>query len=226
MRLLMIDNYDSFTHNLVQLFQEFDVEVVVVRHDRSTPQELEALHPRWVCISPGPGDPSKAGISSAVVERFRDRTPVLGVCLGMQVINEVYGGRTTRAPLPVHGKRWAVHHRGEGVFQGLPSPFQGARYHSLQVKMKSPELEALAWCDDGVVMGLRHRALPLCGVQFHPESFLSQGGLELVANFLALEPSWRRPSWMDEPSEDRFPRAAGVGELPKAKRLDKLRRAS
>ncbi len=186
MRLVMIDNYDSFTYNLVQLFYEFDLEVLVFRHDAITLAEIAALHPRWLCISPGPKDPAQAGISKAVIAHFYQDLPILGVCLGHQAINEVFGGATTCAPVPVHGKRSQVFHQRQGIFAGLPSPFWAARYHSLMARPCSPELEITAWTRDGVVMGLSHRRFPLHGVQFHPESFLTQGGVALVANFLRL----------------------------------------
>jgi anthranilate synthase component 2 len=186
MRLVMIDNYDSFTYNLVQLFYEFDLEVLVFRHDAVTLAQIEALKPRWLCISPGPKAPAQAGISKAVVAHFYRRVPILGVCLGHQAINEVFGGTTVKAPVPVHGKRHQVFHQGRGLFAGLPSPFGAARYHSLAAAPASPELEVTAVSEDGVVMGLSHRHYPLHGVQFHPESFLTDYGLELAANFLRL----------------------------------------
>lgn len=205
MLLAMIDNYDSFTYNLYQLFAEFGLDIQVFRHDRISLEELEALSPDWLCISPGPKDPAQAGISLAVVRRFAGRLPILGVCLGMQVINEAFGGSTRRAPLPVHGKTCAVNHAGRGIFQGLPSPFSVARYHSLQVILGSQELEPLAWAPDQVLMGLAHRRWPIWGVQFHPESFLTQYGLEMAANFLALAPGFGAALPAGPPG-DRFPR--------------------
>lgn len=186
MRLVMIDNYDSFTYNLVQLFYEFDLEVLVFRHDAVTLREIESLKPRWLCISPGPKAPAQAGISKEVIAHFQEDIPILGVCLGHQALNEVWGGATVRAPLPMHGKCSQVHHRGKGIFAGLPSPFFGARYHSLIAVPVSPELEVTAWTREGVVMGLSHRRFPLHGVQFHPESFLTDYGYDLVSNFLRL----------------------------------------
>lgn len=191
MRLVMIDNYDSFTYNLVQLFYEFDLEQLVFRHDKITTEEVETLAPDYICISPGPKDPAYAGISKEIVARFAGRIPILGVCLGMQVIGEVFGGTTRKAPEPVHGKRSRIEHTGAGIFEGLPSPVWVARYHSLCVEFQCEELETLAWSEDGVIMGIRHRDWPLCGVQFHPESFLTEHGLRLVANFLALRPPLR-----------------------------------
>jgi anthranilate synthase component 2 len=186
MRLVMIDNYDSFTYNLVQLFYEFDLEVLVFRHDAISLAEIAALKPRWLCISPGPKAPAQAGISKAVIAHFYQQLPILGVCLGHQAINEVFGGATRQAPVPVHGKRHQVLHTGRGIFQGLPSPFDAARYHSLMAVPNSPDLEVTAWTADGVVMGLSHRQFPLHGVQFHPESFLTSHGPQLAANFLSL----------------------------------------
>ncbi|MCX5889362.1 MAG: aminodeoxychorismate/anthranilate synthase component II [Deltaproteobacteria bacterium] len=186
MRLVMIDNYDSFTYNLVQLFYEFDLEVLVFRHDAITLEAIEALKPRWLCISPGPKAPAQAGVSKSVIAHFYRMVPILGVCLGHQAINEVFGGATVRAPVPVHGKQSQVFHEGRGLFAGLPSPFAAARYHSLMAALDSPELEVTARTEDGVIMGLSHRRYPLHGVQFHPESFLTSHGRELAANFLRL----------------------------------------
>ena len=186
MRLLMIDNYDSFTYNLVQLFYEFDLEVLVFRHDAISLKEVAALKPRWICISPGPKAPAQAGVSKEVIGCFHRDLPILGVCLGHQALNEVFGGETVRAPLPVHGKRSEILHQGRGLFAGLPSPFWAARYHSLMAAQVPPELEVTAETRDGVVMGLSHRRYPLHGVQFHPESFLTSHGKELAGNFLRL----------------------------------------
>ncbi len=209
MRLLMIDNYDSFTHNLVQLFYEFDVEVLVHRHDTITLKQIQGLHPDWICISPGPRDPAHAGISKEVIAVFGCRIPTLGVCLGMQAINEVFGGQTPRAPVPVHGKRSTIRHTGESLFAGIPSPFQAARYHSLCVEVKDPALKVLSWCEeDGVIMGIAHREHPIVGVQFHPESFMTEYGLELIANFLSLHPRWEADSAPVELPGDRFPRVS------------------
>jgi anthranilate synthase component II len=192
MRLVMIDNYDSFTYNLVQLFSEFDLEILVFRHDAVTVGQIIALRPQLLCISPGPKSPAQAGISKAVIAHFHQQIPILGVCLGHQAINEVFGGATVRAPVPVHGKRHPVFHHGRGLFKGLPSPFAAARYHSLMVQPASPELEITAVSEDGVIMGLSHRRFPLHGVQFHPESFLTEHGMSLAANFLSLAPGFRR----------------------------------
>jgi anthranilate synthase component 2 len=185
MRLVMIDNYDSFTYNLVQLFYEFDLEVVVFRHDEVTVEEIAGLKPHRLCISPGPKAPAQAGISKRVVSRFYREIPILGVCLGHQALNEVFGGATVKAPVPVHGKRHQVFHNGRGLFAGIPSPFAAARYHSLMAAPASAELEVTAMSADGVIMGLSHRRFPLHGVQFHPESFLTEHGYTLAANFLS-----------------------------------------
>ncbi len=187
MRLVIIDNYDSFTYNLVQLFYEFDLEVIVRRHDAIDLAGLAALDPDWLCISPGPKAPADAGISKAVIAHFYRHIPILGVCLGMQAINEVFGGSTVLAPVPVHGKRHQVFHVCQGLFANLPNPFGAARYHSLMVAPASAELLVTARTADGVIMGLSHRRYPLHGVQFHPESFLTDYGRELVANFLAAK---------------------------------------
>ncbi len=184
MRLVMIDNYDSFTYNLVQLFYEFDLEVLVFRHDEIDLAGIAALAPDWLCISPGPKAPDQAGISKMVIAHFYRYIPILGVCLGHQALNEVFGGVTIKAPIPVHGKRHQVFHQGRGVFKGLPSPFGAARYHSLMAQLISPELEVTAWTEDGVIMGLQHQHFSLHGVQFHPESFLTSHGHALAANFL------------------------------------------
>jgi anthranilate synthase component 2 len=187
MRLVMIDNYDSFTYNLVQLFYEFDLEVLVFRHDAVILAQIAALQPDWLCISPGPKAPAQAGISKAVISHFYKEIPILGVCLGHQALNEVCGGATVKAPVPVHGKCHQVFHHGQGLFAGLPSPFGAARYHSLMAAPNSGDLEVTAWTADGVIMGLSHRRYPLHGVQFHPESFLTSHGRALAGNFLRLE---------------------------------------
>ncbi len=207
MRLLMIDNYDSFTYNLVQLFKEFDLDVTVFRNDKVSLGMIAHVRPDYICISPGPKDPAHAGMSRAVITRFGGSVPILGVCLGMQVIAEVFHGRTKKAPIPVHGKTCLVRHNGIGLFAGLPSPFRVARYHSLCVEIGTPEIEVLARADDGVIMGIRHQHWPICGVQFHPESFMTEWGLELVENFLGLGPAKEGAPASSPDHEDRFPRA-------------------
>jgi anthranilate synthase component II len=206
MFMLMIDNYDSFTHNLVQLFYEFDLEVQVYRNDEITLSEIELLQPDWICVSPGPKDPAHAGISKAVIRRFASTIPTLGVCLGMQAINEVFDGITVKAPEPVHGKRSKIEHSGSGIFSGIPSPIWVARYHSLQVVMRSPRLLPLAYAPDQVVMAIQHECWPLYGVQFHPESFLSEYGYKMAANFLALHPKWQTTMHQPHNYQDCFPR--------------------
>jgi len=187
-QILVIDNYDSFTHNLVQLFMLFDLKILVCRSDKISIQQIDCLKPDYILISPGPKDPANAGISVSIVEAFADRIPILGVCLGMQCINEAMGGQTVKAPIPVHGKTSLVHHNNRSVFQGLPSPFTAARYHSLVVNVCSPELKITAKTDDGIIMGIEHSNLPLFGVQFHPESFMTDHGLALIRNFLKQGP--------------------------------------
>ncbi len=193
-RLFLLDNYDSFTFNLVQMFRRFDLRIDVVRADKITVAQVEEKDPQYIVVSPGPKGPSDAGISVELIRRLHRRIPILGVCLGMQALNEAFGGTTVRAPRPVHGKTSAVRHEQRGVFLGVPNPVAVARYHSLTVSDIPPELEVTAWtADDGLVMGLAHRHHPLHGVQFHPESFLTSHGSVMIANFLALGPVGREP---------------------------------
>jgi len=187
-RLLVIDNYDSFTFNLVQMFLQYPLDILVYRSDKIGLDAIPELGPDYLLVSPGPRDPAHAGISIPIIEAWHRRIPILGVCLGMQCINEVFAGQTVRAPLPRHGKVSAVRHDGRALFKGLPSPFAAARYHSLMVEVRSPELEVTARSDDGVIMGLSHPEFPLHGVQFHPESFMTEAGFDLVDNFLSLGP--------------------------------------
>lgn len=188
--LLLIDNYDSFTWNLVQYFGELGADVNVVRNDALTLADIERLQPTQLVISPGPCSPNEAGISLAAIQHFAGRLPILGVCLGHQAIAQVFGGRVQRAANVMHGKTSPIHHAGVGVFRGLPSPFAATRYHSLLVDRASlpAELEETAWTErDGArdyLMGLRHRTLPIEGVQFHPESILTEHGHRLLQNFL------------------------------------------
>jgi anthranilate synthase component II len=186
--LVVIDNYDSFTYNLVQMFMIYDLSIRVYRNDQITVAEVDLLQPDYLLISPGPKDPAHAGISMALIREMHRRVPILGVCLGMQCINEVFGGVTTQALTLMHGKTCQVLHDGRGIFQGLPTPFTAARYHSLMTVPSSPELVVTSRSDDGVIMGLSHVKSPLHGVQFHPESFLTRNGPLLVKNFLRLGP--------------------------------------
>ncbi len=186
-RVVVIDNYDSFVYNLVQYLGELGATPLVHRHDELSVDDVVALEPDAVVISPGPGRPEDAGISNAVIERLAGVTPLLGVCLGHQCIGQVFGGTVVRAPAIVHGKTSEVHHRGQGVLAGLPDPFEATRYHSLVVDRASlpTDLEVTAETADGVVMGIRHRRFAVEGVQFHPESILTGPGHALLANFLA-----------------------------------------
>ncbi len=189
--LLMIDNYDSFTYNLVQYFGELGEDVHVVRNDELTLEQIDALAPKFVVISPGPCTPNEAGVSLALIERLGGKVPLLGVCLGHQSIGQAFGGKVIRAKTIMHGKTSMIHHTGRGVFAGLPTPFEATRYHSLVVESSSlpDELEVTAWTqnDDGTldeIMGLRHRTQNIEGVQFHPESILTQHGHAMLKNFL------------------------------------------
>jgi anthranilate synthase/aminodeoxychorismate synthase-like glutamine amidotransferase len=191
-RVLVIDNYDSFVYNLVQYLGELGAEPVVHRHDAVTLDEMRALEPDAVLVSPGPGRPEDAGLSNDAIREFGERgVPVLGVCLGNQCIGQLYGGRVVRAERVMHGKTSEVRHHGTGVFAGLPDPLTATRYHSLVVEADSvPDcLEVTAETADGTVMGLRHREHPIEGVQFHPESILTGSGHDLLRNFLALVPA-------------------------------------
>jgi len=184
--ILLIDNFDSFTFNLVQALGGLGAKLTVVRNNAITPAQVEALRPERIVISPGPCTPDEAGVSMDVIRAFAGRIPLLGVCLGHQCIGQVFGARVVRAPVPVHGKTAEVSHAGQGVFRGMPQPFTAARYHSLVVERASlPDcLEVTAWHGD-LIMGLRHREHPtLEGVQFHPESFLTRDGRTLLSNFL------------------------------------------
>ena len=184
--LLMIDNYDSFTYNLVQYFGELKQEVVVHRNDEITLDEVAALKPRHIVISPGPCTPNEAGISVPLIQAFAGKVPILGVCLGHQSIGQAFGGRIVHAKQVMHGKTSAIRHNSGSVFRKLPNPLQATRYHSLVIERASlPEcLEITAWTDDGEIMGIRHKTLPIEGVQFHPEAILTESGHALLANFL------------------------------------------
>ena len=184
--LLVIDNYDSFTYNLVQYLGELGAEPVVRRNDQITVEEIAVAGFTGLVISPGPGEPKGAGITLDAIRKLGGRLPILGVCLGHQAIGEAYGGRIVRAPRPIHGKASRVHHDGRGLFQGVPAELDVARYHSLVIEPATcpAELEITARTADGIIMGVRHRTLPVEGVQFHPESVLTSSGMTILANFL------------------------------------------
>jgi anthranilate synthase/aminodeoxychorismate synthase-like glutamine amidotransferase len=187
--ILLIDNYDSFTFNLYHFLGDLGVEIEVRRNDAITSQEALAMRPDAILLSPGPCTPNEAGICLPLIgAAAAARVPLMGVCLGHQAIGQAFGGTVIRAPEPVHGKVWDIHHRGTDLFTGLPNPFRATRYHSLVVRRDDlpPELEATAWTADGLVMGMAHRDLPIWGVQFHPESIASQHGHDLLRNFLTL----------------------------------------
>jgi len=186
--ILMIDNYDSFTYNLVQYLSELGQRLVVYRNDKITIDEIKKIKPSHIVISPGPGRPKDAGISESVIKEFGPGTPLLGVCLGHQAIGEVFGGKVIRADNLMHGKTSMIHHDNSNIFKGLPNPFEATRYHSLIVEKKSlpEELEITAWTKDDEIMGLKHKKFPIWGVQFHPESILTKEGKSLLKNFVEL----------------------------------------
>ena len=190
MKLLMIDNYDSFTYNIVQYFGELGAEVTTLRNDEITLDELQAMHQRGaferLCISPGPCSPAEAGVSVAAIQHFAGKLPILGVCLGHQALGAAFGGKIVRAQELMHGKTSVITTTQQGVFAGLPKQFTVNRYHSLAIERATcpPELEITAWTDDGEIMGVRHKTLPIEGVQFHPESILTEHGHAMLKNFL------------------------------------------
>jgi len=188
MRLLVIDNYDSFTYNLVHFLGDLGAQSTVVRNDKITLDEIAAMGPEAIVLSPGPATPNEAGICLALIERFKATTPILGVCLGHQAIGQAMGGKVIRAPELMHGKTSRINHTGKGLFRGLNSGFEATRYHSLIVERDSlpADLEITASSDDGLIMGMQHRSYPLHGVQFHPESIASENGHALLQNFLNL----------------------------------------
>lgn len=189
MMVLVVDNYDSFTYNLVQYLGELGATVRVVRNDKVDAETLTHLNPDAIVISPGPGTPNEAGASCDLIAKYAEKIPTLGVCLGHQCIGQVFAGEVVRAPRLMHGKTSMIRHDGKGLFANLPNPFQATRYHSLIVKPEylSPDVEVCAWSiDDDLVMGLRHKRFPLHGVQFHPESILTPEGKQLLRNFLDL----------------------------------------
>lgn len=199
--ILIIDNYDSFTYNLVQRLGELDaqLEIQVHRNDKVTPEEVMNLQPTHIIISPGPCTPREAGVSNELLRRYAPLVPILGVCLGHQCIGHVFGGEVVRNDRIMHGKTSPIHHDGKGVFKGLPNPFEATRYHSLVIRResfaKNRSFEICAWTDEEEIMGVRHKVYPLHGVQFHPESFLTEVGPRLLANFLEM----RAPTWSTQP---------------------------
>lgn len=187
--IVVIDNYDSFTYNLVQYLGALGAEVRVFRNDALTCADLRQLSPSHIVISPGPGDPDDAGISVEAIRELGPRIPILGVCLGHQCIAVAFGGRVVRAARIMHGKTSLVHHKGDALFTGLPNPFEATRYHSLLIEPSlPPEIEVTAWTDEGEIMGVHHVEFPIFGVQFHPESILTQEGRRLLQNFLEVKP--------------------------------------
>ncbi len=185
MTVLLVDNYDSFTYNLAQYLGELGAELLVRRNDAISVEDVRELAPSHIVISPGPGDPDDGGISNDLIREFGPATPILGVCLGHQCIGHVYGGQVSRAPRLMHGKTSAIYHRGKGLFDGIPSPFRATRYHSLIVEEPLPEVLAVtAFTREGELMGVQHREYPVVGVQFHPESILTEHGKRLLRNFL------------------------------------------
>ncbi|MGB2601154.1 MAG: aminodeoxychorismate/anthranilate synthase component II [Candidatus Omnitrophota bacterium] len=186
--IFVIDNYDSFTYNLVQYLGELGEEVLVYRNDKITPEEIEKLKPERIIISPGPGNPDDAGISKDVIRRFEGKVPILGVCLGHQCIGDVYGSDIVRGDRIMHGKVSEVYHQGEGIFKGIPSPFIATRYHSLIVDpatLKDP-LKLIAWTEEKEIMAVAHKDMPIWGVQFHPESILTVEGMNILKNFIEI----------------------------------------
>lgn len=186
--ILLIDNYDSFTYNLLHYLGEEGADVTVIRNDKLDLEEIAAHAPQGIVISPGPGTPDDSGLCPDVIRRFAPSIPIFGVCLGLQTMGAVYGGVVKRAPAPMHGKTSLIHHTGEGVFAELPSPFTATRYHSLIVERETlPDcLHITAWTEDGLIMGLQHKEHPIHGVQFHPESIASEHGHEILRNFLNM----------------------------------------
>jgi anthranilate synthase/aminodeoxychorismate synthase-like glutamine amidotransferase len=192
--ILVIDNYDSFTYNLVQYLGELGAELTVVRNDRMTLADVNRLAPSHIVISPGPGDPTDGGISNDVIREFHRSVPILGVCLGHQCIGHAFGGTVTRAPRLMHGKASSIYHDGRGLFENVSNPFEAGRYHSLIVREPLPEgFKVTAFTKEGEVMGLRHKQYPLEGVQFHPESVLTPFGKQMLANFIEYKSNGRRP---------------------------------
>jgi len=186
--ILVIDNYDSFTYNLVQYLGELGADPLVLRNDVSTPKKMEKLRPELIVISPGPCTPAEAGVSNDVIRHFSGKVPILGVCLGHQCMGHAFGGKVVRAERLMHGKTSMIHHDGKGILAGIPNPFEATRYHSLIVSREGlPEVfEISAWTEEGEIMGLKHREHPTFGVQFHPESILTASGMDILRNFLRI----------------------------------------
>jgi anthranilate synthase/aminodeoxychorismate synthase-like glutamine amidotransferase len=188
--ILVLDNYDSFTYNLVQYLGEMGAEMVIFRNDQITLSEIEAMQPEKIVISPGPCTPKEAGISIDLIRKFGAQIPILGVCLGHQAIGEAFGGEVIRAPRLMHGKTSMIEHDGRAIYHQLPNPFEATRYHSLIIRRESmpDDLLITAWTQEGEIMGVRHKSFPVEGVQFHPESILTQAGKDLLKNFLTMSP--------------------------------------
>ena len=186
--ILLIDNYDSFTYNLYQYLSELDAEVQVVRNDKTSIKEISDMAPGKIVISPGPRSPDKAGVSNEVIKHFGKDIPILGVCLGHQCIGYAYGGTIVGAGEIMHGKSSYIHHNGKGLFEGLPNPFDAIRYHSLAIRREDcpKNLEVTAWTDRGIIMGIQHKSHPVVGIQFHPESILTEVGKDILQNFLNM----------------------------------------
>ena len=186
--ILLIDNYDSFTYNLFQYLSELGAELMVARNDKITLEEIEAVSPQAIVVSPGPSTPERAGISNEVIRYFGSRLPILGVCLGHQCVGYAYGGKVSHAGEIMHGKSSLIHHDGRSVLHGLPNPFEAIRYHSLAIQRENfPDcLEITAWTDKGIIMGVRHRKYPVEGIQFHPESIMTKVGKDILRNFLRV----------------------------------------
>ncbi len=183
-KLIVIDNFDSFTYNLVQMFKNFELDIHIFRNNKVSLEEISLLDPDYILISPGPRTPAFTGISKPLIRHFHKKVPILGVCLGMQCINEIFYGTTIEAPVPVHGKTSEIFHTHKGLFTDIPSPFRAARYHSLIIDRRSDELIETAHTRDGIIMGIQHRKFPLYGVQFHPESFMTENGEKIIKQFL------------------------------------------
>lgn len=192
MRLLAIDNYDSFTYNLIQMFRQYSLDIEVFRSDQISLETIESLSPNYILISPGPKAPAQAGISMDVIYRWYKRIPIFCVCLGLQCLNEVFGGKTIPSRQPMHGKTSTIDHNGQGLFHGIPTAFKAARYHSLEVLPSKQALESdliiTAHTEDGTIMAMEHNYFPLYGVQFHPESYLTEHGFIMIENFLGSIP--------------------------------------